>query len=324
MTIGRRVALVIIATLTCAARPLGQTVTERFWIAARYDQTQWLVYFSAGAFGNVASLPVGATKVPPPIIKLYPFPPIALTQAGLKQFRAKPGSTPFAVGDTFTLMLDDGRNAPITLTRLVGFQNDEEVGNESFIGALGRVADTNRDGLRKDYYIVSDRNTSSVPPPSPARAARAGLSLARVPTSVTSQAGAVIRAHVQADTRSRLRARAAGRGPAIQRAQQFTLANGSVRYYMFGNFGEGADGDVCRFGAIVAAAPLRVLSVDESACLNANGEAVLLNVLDLGGGRTGVIVDRFLGDGRALELVRYDETLSLFRMPTLQSLSSAE
>jgi hypothetical protein len=55
------------------------------------------------------------------------------------------------------------------------------------------------------------------------------------------------------------------------------------------------------------------------------GEAPeLFNVLDLGDGRTGIIVQFLGGDSRALDLLEYRDGISLARMHVLQSISFGE
>jgi hypothetical protein len=50
----------------------------------------------------------------------------------------------------------------------------------------------------------------------------------------------------------------------------------------------------------------------------------LLNVVDLGGGRTGIIVQLTGGDSEALNVLEYRDAISLRQMPALQSVSMGE
>ena len=50
----------------------------------------------------------------------------------------------------------------------------------------------------------------------------------------------------------------------------------------------------------------------------------LLNVVDLGGGRTGIIVQLTGGDSEALNVLEYRDAISLRQMPALQSVSIGE
>lgn len=103
--------------------------------------------------------------------------------------------------------------------------------------------------------------------------------------------------------------------------QSFRLANGSLRYYARANWEtekEPNDGSNDALGAWLTPS-LQILAIEtgtspygfESALPN------LLNVVDLGGGRTGVI-------GRSLSLVEYHDGASLREMSTLQALSAGE
>ncbi len=109
--------------------------------------------------------------------------------------------------------------------------------------------------------------------------------------------------------------------------QSFRLANGSLRYYARANWEtekEPNDGSNDALGAWLTPS-LQILAIEtgtspygfESALPN------LLNVVDLGGGRTGVIVS-VSGDGRSLSLVEYHDGASLREMSTLQALSAGE
>src|SRR5260370_15894024 len=62
----------------------------------------------------------------------------------------------FALGDKYDLIVDGNSIANVTITTLVGFESDEGVGNDSFVGALATLEKDKQDWLyfMKGYLVV--------------------------------------------------------------------------------------------------------------------------------------------------------------------------
>lgn len=126
---------------------IAQTQTERYWLAGRYDWNRIIVYFDAVQFNG--TVPPEAKKIPCPI-QVGLFCPVELPTSYIAQFQKTPNAEHFALGDKYDLILDSGSIVPVTLTTLVGFESDEGVGNNSFIGAL---ATADKDKERWLYFM---------------------------------------------------------------------------------------------------------------------------------------------------------------------------
>src|SRR5438105_1640466 len=142
-------AAILTLGLTAPCLAFAQTTSERLWMAGRYDRNHLVMYFSAVKFNG--TVPPDAAKIAEPKADAF-FYPVGLPAAYVSQLQKKtPRTEKFSVGDRYDLLLDGGRVATITLDRLVGFENDEQVGNDSYIGALGRVTPRDIPRLTKDY-----------------------------------------------------------------------------------------------------------------------------------------------------------------------------
>ena len=130
--------LILALGLTAPRMAFAQTAAERLWMAGRYDRNHVVMYFSAVKFNG--TVPPDAAKIAEPKADAF-FYPVGLPAVYVSQLQKKtPRAERFSVGDRYDLLLDGGRLATITLDQLVGFENDEQVGNDSYLGALGRVA----------------------------------------------------------------------------------------------------------------------------------------------------------------------------------------
>lgn len=99
-------------------------------------------------------------------------------------------------------------------------------------------------------------------------------------------------------------------------AQSFYLADGTIRYYATLDWG-GPAHDV--LAAWLSSTPaLHILAVETRLLPS------LRNVVDLGGGRTGLIVSWNGGDSGGLQLVEYRDSMSLQQMPHLYEISAGE
>jgi hypothetical protein len=298
-------------------------IGERFWLAGRYDRNRVVVYFEAVKFNG--TFPSAPESIAAPIADSF-FQPKVLQASSLARFQEEPGAEHFALGDRYDLLLDGGRVATITLATLVGFESDEFVGNDSYIGALASVPTADLPFFTRDYYAVrrheatrrvgSTRRTGQ-------RTTFASLGNEPVPLNVQTRVAALIRERLKMDA---FYARTAEQtSPSIKEAQRFTVAGGRGRYYVRAELMSSA---VCAtIGAWFAAAPtLHIVAAEESGCLQdfLPETPRLLNVVDLDGGRTGLILSFMGGDGRKLELFEYRDGAGVTDMRSLQSISFGE
>ncbi|HET7374698.1 MAG TPA: hypothetical protein VFJ20_15020 [Gemmatimonadaceae bacterium] len=293
---------------------------ERIWIAGRYDRSRIVVYFATAHFHD--STPASARKIAPPKADGF-FDPISLSRSDVERFRTDTAPEHFAVGDRYDLVLDNGHVATVTLSSLVGFTSDEQVGNDSYVGALGTVS---RDDMRfftKDYYVLRPHGVSPRD-----RLLRGGLAPEAARPAVDSAIAQLLRARFSADTGI-----AGSDGKALpftfSGAIALTLADGNLRYYARAYFGSKVDGDCANVEAWAAPEQRRRLHILATAAHGCRYDMPkdlpeLLNVADLGDGRIALIVN-FLGtDGRSLLLYEYRDGATLAEMRVLQSISAGE
>jgi hypothetical protein len=296
---------------------------ERFWLAGRYDRTRVVIYFEAVKFKD--SFPSDAQRIAAPIAHGF-FDPKVLPASSVAVFQDEPGAEHFATGDRYDLLLDGGRVATITLATLVGFESDEFVGNDSYIGGLGTVATGDLPFFTSDYYAVRHYNTTpragSTPRPGQ-RTLVASLGKGPVPLNIRTRAASLIRERLRTDA---FYARAAEQSlPSIKDVQSFTLTGGGRRYYVRAELRSGAE--CVSIGAWLAPTPaLHLIAAQERGCLRDFWPEAprLLNVVGLDGDRTGLIFSFEGGDGSALKLLEYRDGVDVTDMPSLQSISFAE
>lgn len=116
-------------------------------------------------------------------------------------------------------------------------------------------------------------------------------------------------------------------------AQAFRLADGTLRYYGRAAWSSGQEQTanwktIYALGAWVTPSPsLHILALeDRTSPYEGLGSVLptLLNVVHLGGGRTGIIAEISGLDSHSLELVEYRDGISLRDMPSLQSIGAGE
>jgi hypothetical protein len=144
-----------------------------------------------------------------------------------------------------------------------------------------------------------------------------------VPSNIQTRAASLVRERLEADP---FYASAAQQTPpSIKEMQPFTVAGGGGRYYMRAEL---RASQLCAtIGAWLAPAPtLRVVAAQVSGCHDdfLPDAPRLLNVVDLDGGRTGIILSFAGGDGSKLELFEYRDGVDVTDMRSLQSISYAE
>jgi hypothetical protein len=321
------VACLSLGVLVADGDPLfSQSTPERVWLAGRYDSASVVVYFEAVKFKG--TFPADAASMVVPIADAF-FTPKALSADFLAGLPKERGAERFAVGDLYDLLLDGGRVATITLTTLIGFESDEFVGNDSYIGALGIVAPEDLPFFTKDYYVVQHRQAARrAGPTRPTRQPAIFASLGNEPASLDLQirVTSLLRERLATGAPTAVRIEMEQTPPFSQRAQPFTLADSSLRYHVWAEWRLRAE--CFAISAWLGTAPtLHILAAEEPTC-ELNGldpvEPRLRNVVDLGGGRLALIVSFEGGDGRSLELLEYRDGVGLADMGKLQSISAGE
>jgi hypothetical protein len=169
--------LMFVARLFClalAAILLGgsgnvwsQGQPERFWLAGRYDGNRIIVYFDAVKFNG--TVPPNARKLPYPVVNGF-FEQVELPSNYVAQFQNRPNAEHFQISDEYDLIVGNDGIVPITLTTLIGFESDEQVGNDSYIGALATVKNSDYLLYSKGYYAVRRHQEPPIRPlPRPER-----------------------------------------------------------------------------------------------------------------------------------------------------------
>jgi hypothetical protein len=106
--------------------------------------------------------------------------------------------------------------------------------------------------------------------------------------------------------------------------QTFQVADGSLRYYATARWKSGTKPATSGFslGAWLAPAPsLRILAVEANQDVNL---PYILNVADLGGGKTGIILANGAEDSTSTDLVEYQDGFDAAHMRRLQSIAAGE
>ena len=233
----------------------------------------------------------------------------------------------------------DAAVATIKLATLVACETDEQVGNDSYIGALGTVEGSNPILLPHGYYAV--RHHQETKPDAakrkPVPTAFASLRDEPVRFDVQTRIAALLRERLKTEAtgagstwspRNNEAAREAPKVPLAFSVQRFTIANGSVRYYVRAEWKSAPEPQgkpIYALAAWIAPSPkLHILAADTFIVTDGGEPPKLLNVVDLGSGRTGIIVQLIGGDSGAISLLEYRDAISLRQMPALQSLSMGE
>ena len=313
------------------APTFGQGKPERFWLAGRYDGNRVVVYFDAVKFKGTLSS--SASKITAPVADGF-FDPVELPASYIARFQNTPNAEHFAIGDRYDLLLGNGTIAMIRLTTLVGCETDEEVGNDSFIGALGTIERKDSLVFAKNYYAVrryqeSPSDRAKLRPRSTAELLKyAHLGEGLVRSDIQAEIATLLNERLKMEANDAVRGEAEKASLAFD-VQRLSLADGSLRYFVraewkFGKENQGRP--TYALAAWIAPLPmLHILAVEKlSTALDGGQLPELFNVVDLGEGRTGIIVQLIGGDGRALDLLEYRDGISLLKMNVLQSISFGE
>ncbi|HLJ23756.1 MAG TPA: hypothetical protein VKT71_06580 [Candidatus Acidoferrales bacterium] len=327
-----RLLVFVIGMLCLHTLPMsGQATPERFWLAGRYDGNRVVVYFDAVKFEGTTA-PV-STKIATPVAAAF-FAPVELPASYIARFQELPNAEHFAIGDRYDLILGNGVIATIKLTTLVGCETDEQVGNDSFIGALGTVENGDALKFAKEYYAVrrhQESGTAAVTTSTKAENLKyANLTGEPVRYDVETQIAELLNQRMKAEATEAERLAAANISPAFQ-VQPFQLADGSLRYYARAEWKSGREPKNTPSYVLAAwITPLptfRILAVEKRTSPYdgiESGLPDLRNVVDLGAGRTGMIFGISGLDSTDLRLVEYRDGASALKMKLLQSISTAE
>jgi hypothetical protein len=324
-------ALALAISTACCHQALAQTKLDRFWLAGRYDGNRVIVYFDAVQFHG--TVPPTAKRIADPTVGGF-FMPVKLPASYLSQFLKGPDAERFALGDKYDLLLDEGKVATVTLTTLVGTEGDEQVGNDSFIGALATLE--NKDDIMYMasggiYVIRRHRKLPDSKPKYPPRpdAVYAGLQNEPVRFDIQTKIVGLLTEQMGSQAKADHKPTVADMSPVFA-VQTFRLANGELRYYARAvwNSNEGANTKtVFALSAWISPSPtLHILAVEgrESPYDGLGVLPDLYNVIDLGGGRTGIIVGRSGEDDNSTALLEYRDGVDLGQMRILQSIGAGE
>ena len=308
---------------------IAQAQSDRFWLAGRYDGNRVIVYFDAVKFnGTVPSI---AERLTDPVVAGF-FMPVKLPWTYVAKLQQRPGAEQFRLGDRYDLLLDCGAIAPVTLTTVVGTEGDEPVGNDSYIGALATI-DNDRDlMIFKGYYAV--RRHRDIPENESKRQGAptvcAGLEDEPVGFDIQTKIVNLLTERMKTTATEAEQHAADGISP-IFNAQEFRLADGTLRYYARAEWKSGmAEGakSIYALAAWIAPQPmLHALAIQTRTSRYSGLDSVLptlLNVVDLGEGRTGIVVAVSGDDDASTRLLEYRDGLDFQHMRVIQYIGAGE
>jgi hypothetical protein len=315
-------------TLVSQTNEKGQLSGERFWIAGRYDANRVIVYFDTVAFSDTLSS--NSRPITPPVAKGF-FGPVGIDQTFARRFQGAPGAERFSLGDKYDLLLGGDLVRTVTLTDMVGAETDEGVGNDSFLGALGSL---NKDDLllENDYYVLrrhhdSPKINGNEKTPSMAGSTYAYLESGPVRFDVQMQIVDLLTGRMKVLATEAAR-RATERASPLVEIKAFHLSDGRLRYYASAGWYSGAqatEDNSYSIGAWFSTEPtLHIIALEPRTFGYQGEEPKLLNVLDLGDGRTGVIVFNSAGESIETDLLEYRDGVAVKDMRMLQSIGTGE
>jgi len=323
-------AMVLSAQTPPTASQPEDVQAERFWIAGRYDGNRVIVYFDAVKFNG--TIPSIAERLTDPVVMGF-FMPEKLPWTYVTGLQNRHGAEHFKLGDKYDLLLDEGKVATVTLSTLVGTVGDEGVGNDSYIGALA-ILDDKDDAMffSRGYYVM--RRHRELPPGAsklpPVRPAYPGLEREPVRFDIQVQILDLLTQRMKTTASEAERRAVDGISPTLA-VQAFRLADSTLRYYAEAAWtsGEGMEKkNEYALACWVAPEPkLHIMAEQKYTSPYAgldNALPTLLNVIDLGQGKTGIIVSFSWEDSAATELLEYVDGQDLGHMHVLQSLAAGE
>jgi hypothetical protein len=327
----RLAALFLGLLALCHTVTFSQKDPDRFWLAGRYDGNRVVIYFDAVKFEGTMSS--SASKIANPVAGAF-FSPVELPGSYIKRFQKTPNVEHFTIGDRYDLLLGNGMIATVKLTTLVGCETDEQVGNDSFIGALGTVEKNDALVFATDYYAVGKHQEPQSDGTKSKTTAKylkhAGLSDEPVRFDMETRIAEILNVRMKMEATDAERRIAGNASPAFK-VQPFQAIDGSLRYYVRAEWKSGKEPKGVPsyvLAAWVAAQPtLRILAVEKRTSPYggiASGLPDLLNVVDLGDGRTGIIINTTGLDSTELRLAEYRDGANIKDMRALQSIGTGE
>jgi hypothetical protein len=328
--------LAILALAVTAVRSIptdAQAPMPRFWLAGRYDGNRVVIFFDAVKFKG--TVPATARTLARPATLGF-LSQQELTANYVAQLPRQAGAERFRVGDQYDLRLGDGRIATVTLTTLVGYVSDDEDDDPSYIGALAKVNEPTALVGKRSYYALQRHDSSKAASRkleptaassslNPESGTFASLFEEPVRLDLEMQIAALVSERMRMMATAEEQSRAKNLAPTLA-VQAFRLADGGLRYYARAEWRRDDEAEglpTFALGAWIAPAPeLRILAVEEITSPYGFVDELpdLLNVVDLGGGRTGIIVNIFGPGDSKLGLWEYRDGADLSRMRLFQSL----
>ena len=324
------VALLVVLLAGQRTPTFGQNQSERFWLAGRYDGDRVVIYFDAVKFKG--TIPSNARKIVNPVAAAF-FNPVELPASFITRFQKTPNAEHFAIGDRYDLLLGNGTTATIRLTTLVGCETDEEVGNDSFIGALGTLEKRDALVFTKDYYAVrrhpEPQNNGTQRTIPVVNLKYAHLDDEPVRFDIETRIADLLSERMKTEATAAEQRLAGDVAPAF-RVEPFRVADGTLRYYVLAEWKTGKEppgSSPYTLAAWMTPLPtLQILAVQKLFSPWGIGAGPdLLNVVDLGGGRTGIIVNVAGLDSTDIRLLEYRDGANLINgMHLLQYIGTGE
>jgi hypothetical protein len=307
---------------------VSKSEDERFWLCGRYDTKRVIVYFDAVQFNG--TLPADAPMLADAVAGGF-YTPVKLPSSYVAQIqKGHDEREHFSLGDKYDLLLDEGKVAAATLTTLVGAETDEQVGNDSFIGALATFDDKDDEMYFSKGYCVVRRHQGGEPKIPKIQKVYPGLEREPVQFDIETKIVDLLTRSLKKAAVEKERTSTESVSPVVE-VQAFRLANGSLRYYARAAWNTGDDSGmktISALGAWISPMPaLHILAVQERTSPYDGIESVLprlLNVVDLGSGKTGLIVSIEGQDSSSTDLVEYQDGQDLKSMLILQSIGAGE
>lgn len=324
----RTIVLIIVLVSLSNTLCTAQIKPEKFWLAGRYDGNRVIVYFDAVQFNH--SVPSEAKDIANPVVYGF-FTPMELPANYIAQFLKKSDAESFALGDKYDLIMDEGHIATVTLTQLVGTEGDEAVGNDSYIGALATVGDHDLIFLSNTIYAIRrHRETPNAGVRSILGPGKIHPGLEKEPVRFDIQTKIVALLTQRMKTTTEVDQSELEHVSPVFEVQSFHLADGKLRYYAQAAWNTGTGTQLKTVYALAAwIAPLPTLHIlaVETRTSPYNGVGItpsLVNVIDLGKGRTGIVVTISGEDSGSTDLVEYRDGTDWRQMLGLQSISAGE